>query len=204
MLILGITGNIGSGKSTVSQLLAAQGAAISHSDDLAKNLLESDGELLDQLSDRFGADILNDQGVLQKSILAERAFVNSEQQTYLNHLIHPRVRTATLQRIAAARRQQAWLFVIDAPLLFEAGVDTICDTVLVVAADEHLRRTRIYQRSNISQIDFEHRDALQLPIDEKIRRADHVIHNNGNLSDLKLAVERLVQTLKASAARADQ
>lgn len=195
MFILGVTGNIGSGKSTVSDRLAHHGAVVSHSDPLAKEILQNDPEILASLAQRFGADILDEAGVLQKHILAERAFSTRDDQLFLNHLIHPEVRKITLDRIEIARSQGKQLFVVDAPLLFEAHADSITDSVLVVVADRMFREGRVERRSSISKVDFERRDALQMPIEEKIRRADYVINNDGSLSDLLDKVDMFYKEL---------
>ena len=154
MYILGVTGNIGSGKSTVSHRLAHHGAVVSHSDPLAKEILQNDPEILASLAQRFGTDILNEAGILQKHILAERAFSTRDDQLFLNHLIHPEVRRITLDRIEIARSQGKSLFVVDAPLLFEAHADSITDGVLVVVADRMFREGRVERRSSISKGDF--------------------------------------------------
>ncbi len=197
MYVLGVTGNIGSGKSTVSQYLAQLGATVSHSDDLAKSLLEDDTHILQALTHRFGEDILDDAGKLQRSILAERAFSTESGQQFLNQVIHPEVRKQTLIRIESAQQQNCPLFVIDAPLLFEAGVESLCHSVLVVAAQDEYRRDRVNQRSQISAADFKRRDELQLSIEEKIRRGDHVIYNNGSLAELYVQVDQLYQQIMA-------
>ena len=196
MYILGVTGNIGSGKSTVSHRLAHHGAVVSHSDPLAKEILQNDPEILASLAQRFGTDILNEAGILQKHILAERAFSTRDDQLFLNHLIHPEVRRITLDRIEIARSQGKSLFVVDAPLLFEAHADSITDGVLVVVADRMFREGRVERRSSISKVDFERRDALQMPIDEKIRRADYVINNDGTLIELLAKVDVFYKELK--------
>ena len=115
MLILGVTGNIGSGKTTVSERLGHHGAIVSHSDPLAKEILQNDPEILASLAQRFGTDILDNSGELQKERLAERAFGTREDQLFLNQLIHPKVREATRDRIEIARSQGHDLFVVDAP-----------------------------------------------------------------------------------------
>ena len=196
MYILGVTGNIGSGKSTVSHRLAHHGAVVSHSDPLAKEILQNDPEILASLAQRFGTDFLNEAGILQKHILAERAFSTRDDQLFLNHLIHPEVRRITLDRIEIARSQGKSLFVVDAPLLFEAHADSITDGVLVVVADRMFREGRVERRSSISKVDFERRDALQMPIDEKIRRADYVIDNDGTLIELLSKVDIFYKDLK--------
>lgn len=196
MYILGVTGNIGSGKSTISKRLAEHGAVVSHSDDLAKEILQNDSNILKQLSHHFGTDILNESGELQTQILAERAFSSKDEQGFLNQLIHPEVKKATLARMEEARESGTQLFVIDAPLLFEAGVDAITDSVLVVSAEHIFRQGRVEKRSQITNADFSRRDHLQLSIKEKISRADHVIYNNGSLDELIVKVDELYRQLK--------
>lgn len=195
MYFLGITGSIGSGKSTVSKRLSEHGAMVSHSDDLARYLLENDNAILAQLSQRFGAEILDEDGKLNRSVLADRAFSTKEGQLFLNQLIHPKVWESTQKRLETAREKGVFLFVMDAPLLFEAGVEVYTDSVLVVTADPLLRKARISSRSQITAEDFDRREALQMPIDKKIELADHVIENNGTLEELHLQVDELYHRL---------
>ncbi|MCF7808592.1 MAG: dephospho-CoA kinase [Candidatus Marinimicrobia bacterium] len=179
----------------MSKRLAELGAVVSHSDDLARYLLENDVAILAQLSARFGTDILDDSGKLRRSVLAERAFSTKEDQLFLNQLIHPKVWEATQKRLETARERGAYMFVMDAPLLFEAGVEVYTDSVLVVTADALLRKARIFSRSQILAEDFDRRESLQMPIDKKIELADHIIENNGTLEDLYLQVDELYHRL---------
>ena len=195
MYILGVTGSIGSGKSTVSDHLAKLGAVVSHSDDLAKDILQNNQSILTALSDRFGSDILDKAGMLQRHILAERAFATEQDQLFLNHLIHPEVKKITQLSMEKAQSANAAMFVIDAPLLFEAHVDRITNSVLVIAAERIIREGRVASRSQNTAQDFERRDALQMPIAEKIRRAQHVIFNDGSLEELLQKVEALYSEL---------
>lgn len=195
MYLLGVTGSIGSGKSTVSKRLAELGAMVSHSDDLARYLLENNEDILAQLSARFGSDILDEAGQLRRSVLAARAFATREHQLYLNQLIHPRVWEATQIRIESAREQGIALFVMDAPLLFEAGVEVYLDSVLVVTASLDLRKLRIFQRSQIDSEDFDRRESLQMAIEKKVELADHIIENNGTLQELEQQVDELYHRL---------
>jgi len=195
MYVLGVTGNIGSGKSSVSKRFAEHGAMVSHSDDLAKYLLENDKALLGQLCKHFGDDILDGSGQLQRHILAERAFSSKEGQQYLNQLIHPKVWEATKKRIDVAREQGHVLFIVDAPLLYEAGVDSYTDSVLVVTANDLSRQSRIYERSRISTEDFTRRDKLQMSIEKKMQQADYVIYNDGSLEELFEKVDNLYRQI---------
>lgn len=188
MYVLGITGSIGSGKTTVSSILSDQGAVVSHSDDLAKELIQSDPSVRDDICRQFGADIYDETGILQTSLLARRAFDTPEHQHSLNSIVHPAVGRVTRERMDRARTQGIKLFIIDAPLLLDAGVNTLTDSVLVVAAESNIRQKRVALRSGLESLDFMQRDALQMPQEEKIAKADHVIWNNGDRAALKAAV----------------
>jgi len=196
MYILGITGSIGSGKTTVSNILRNLGAQVSHSDDLAKELIGSDPELKQLISNQFGPEVYSAQGELIPSELAQRAFGSPETQSKLNAIVHPAVRQATRSRIEQARDQGVPLFIIDAPLLFEAGADQLADSVLVVASQQSTRQLRVNARSGIDEDEFFRRDRLQLPIEEKIKRSQHVIWNDGDLLALTNAATEFYKSLR--------
>ena len=180
----------------MSDRLAYHGAAVSHSDALAKDILNNDPEIKRQLCEHFGDDVFDKAGILQNRTLADRAFSHREGQRFLNHLIHPEVKKHTMIRVDEAREKGHTLFVVDAPLLFEAHADSLTDQVLVITAKRIFREGRVERRSQITQVDFERREALQMPIEEKIRRADYVIDNDGSLEELLEKVDSFYQGLK--------
>ena len=203
MYVLGVTGSIGSGKTTASNILATFGAQVSHSDDLAKSLIRNDLTLITQIKERFGPDVYDAQGQLTTDTLAQRAFGNPEDQAALNRIVHPAVAQASQHLINEARVAGFKLFVLDSPLLFEAGADKIVDSVLVVVADPRLRQTRVADRSGIDKKDFGRRDQLQMSVEEKIKRADHIIHNDSDIPGLQSKLKDLYDQLTQSDGHAD-
>jgi len=191
MYKLGVTGNIGSGKTTAAKILAEFGAEVSHSDDLAKDLIRRDPQLIGQIKARFGDDVYDRSGVLRPALLAERAFKDPAQQQILNQIVHPAVAQASQELMQSAQAKGTTLFIMDSPLLFEAGADRLLDSVLVVVAAKQSRQDRVAQRSGIPAEDFNRRDKLQMPIEEKIKRAQHVIHNDGDIADLRIKLKIL-------------
>lgn len=178
MFKLGVTGSIGAGKSTAARRLAEWGAVVSNSDELAKSILFGDAEIQRRLVRRFGTAILDDSGNLSRRNLAAAAFHHKTGQDFLNQLLHPLVRQATRERMLAAGNEGVKVFVVDAPLIFETGLDRELDAVLVVSAPRDLRKARVQQRSGISSGDFMARNALQWTQARKEARADYVVIND--------------------------
>ena len=178
----------------VSQAATADSVPVAEQETEAE--IQDIGPSADRDTDEITADQLNAEFMRVKILLAERAFASKDNQVFLNRLIHPEVKKATLARIEEAIERGVQLFVIDAPLLFEAGVDAITDSVLVISAENFYRQGRVEKRSQIESDDFSRRDNLQLSIEEKISRADHVIYNNGSLDELKLKVDEMYLLLK--------
>ncbi|MCF7796856.1 MAG: dephospho-CoA kinase [Lentisphaeria bacterium] len=177
MFKLGVTGSIGAGKSAAARRLAVLGAEVSNSDELAKSILFEDAEIQRQLLRRFGTKILDENGNLSRENLAAAAFQDKTGQDFLNELLHPRVRQATRDLMMNAEKAGVKLFVVDAPLIFETGLDRELDAVLVVTAPRELRKIRVRHRSGISSADFMARNALQWPQAHKEARADYVVKN---------------------------
>lgn len=198
MFRLGITGSIGSGKTTVSRRFEELGARLSISDDLAKEILFTDTEIQAALLKKFGDEILNTAGIIDRQKLAATAFRDPQNQQFLNSLVHPRVRQQTLERMNDAVEDGIELFVLDVPLLYEAGVEEILDAVLVVKARVDLRLERVLARGGITAEDFTHRDSLQMPQEEKAERADYVIENEKSLDDLIAKADRVYQQIMSS------
>lgn len=196
MFKLGVTGSIGAGKSAVSRRLAELGAQVSNSDELAKSILFSDTEIFQQLLNHFDTSILDaTTGKLDAKNLAATAFRTSSAQAFLNQLIHPKVREATSQRMLLALHEGVKLFVVDAPLIFESGLDSELDGVLVVTASSEIRKQRVFERSGISAEDFIARDSLQMSEAAKVAKADYVITNQGSIEDLNRQVDAIFEKL---------
>lgn len=148
--IVGLTGPTGAGKGYVSEYLAKLGCYVSDTDKIARELTMKDSPFLGILARNFGQDIIDENGELQRKLLAERAFKDKESQTLLNSLMHPEIIRISTERCFDALENGARAAIIDAPLLFEAGGDKYCNTVISVIAPKEIRLARIMERDNIT------------------------------------------------------
>ncbi len=196
-LNIGLTGNIGSGKSVVARLFAERGAAVIDADVLARAATE-DPAVLRELAATFGETIVKD-GKLMRAHLASVVFDNPEARAELNAIIHPWVGREREARTAALAAQTSSPAVIvhDVPLLFEVGLDAEMDKVVVVDAPLELRVARVTSRSGLTKAEVRARDAAQLPLAEKVRRADFVIDNSKSLESSARQVDRVWRALTA-------
>lgn len=149
--IVGLTGPTGAGKGYVSRYLEKLGCYISDTDAIAREITMKNSPFLGILAQNFGQDIIDENGELKRKLLAERAFRTKEGQTLLNSLMHPEIVRISVERCNEAIEKGAVAAVIDAPLLFEAGADKYCDTVIAVVAPEEIRIERIMKRDNITR-----------------------------------------------------
>lgn len=197
MKIIGLTGGIASGKSTVSRLLAEHGYAVIDADRIAWQLAEPDNSLWQAYYERYGEKVLNDDRTLNRQAVASVVFQNPAEKQWMDSAAHPMIKAEiqrNLARLIAAGRDVVFL---DVPLLYEAGWDYMADTVWVVYADEANQFRRLCQRNGFSEAEAQRRIGAQLPMSEKKRRADVVIDNNGSLEDLSRQVHKLFEALCA-------
>ncbi|MBB6097780.1 dephospho-CoA kinase [Deinobacterium chartae] len=189
---LGLTGSIGSGKSTVAQLLRQRGLPVLDADQAAREVTAKD-DTLQEIAAAFGAQFVR-HNVLDRAALAAHVFGHPERLDRLNAIVHPRVRAHLRALEAALEADHPWV-VQDIPLLFEGGLEAQMDAVLVVDAPFELRLGRARARDGMSEEQFRARDAAQMPPAEKRRRASRVIENDGSLEDLEAQVDRALQEL---------
>ncbi len=187
---LGLTGNIGAGKSTVAELFRSLGLQVLDADEQAR-LITTEPEVLALLDEAFIGVVQG--GVLDRAKLAARVFSQPQKLQELNAIIHPRVR-AKMNALEAAASDETWI-IHDIPLLFETGLNSTMDAVLVVDAPLETRIQRVMQRSHISREDILARDAQQMPAAEKRAKADFVINNTGNEKDLLRQVQEVFSKL---------
>lgn len=185
MKTLGVTGGIGSGKTTVCGFLEEKGARVFYADVEAKRLMQEDETVKDAIIEAFGADTYRDDGSLNRPYLAGRVFSNDEQLDRLNGIVHPHVFEAFDDAAARAEEEGLELLVHDAALIFEAGGERHLDAVAAVVAPEEDRIARVVERDDVSPEQVRARMDNQLPQDELRRRADYVIENDGTLEDLR-------------------
>ncbi len=194
---LGLTGNIGSGKSTVAKLLVAKGAVLIDSDALAKKATQNE-TVLQKIAESLGSDLVQE-GQLNREKTAALVFNHKEALETLNSIVHPWVRQESLKQTKQLLEQPnpPRVVLYDIPLLFENHLESTVDAVLVVTAPLELRIKRVQERSGLSKEDIMARDKAQLPLDLKAKRADFVIENTSNLNDLSLKVNQVWASLIA-------
>ena len=193
MPIIGITGGIGTGKSTVSTILGELGAVTFSADDAAREVLAPDSDGLREVAAAFGAEVIGPDGSLDRAKVAEIVFKDSRAREKLERITHPRILALLRKWIEKARRGNppGTIIVVEVPLLFEAGMEEWFDSIVVVAASEESQLKRLRHRSGLSEEEARSRIGAQIPIGEKASRAQHVIHNDGSISDLRKAIGRL-------------
>jgi len=195
VVTLGVTGGLGSGKSTACKFLADKGAYIFDADQIAKQLMESDPDIRTEVAATFGSDLYQN-GKLDTRKLAQRAFISEIEQRQLNDIVHPRV-VEYFQQESEKLRDQYDLVVMDAPLIFESGFDSRLDHTLLIYTKYKIRLERAIRRGNLSREDILRRIDLQMPEEDKRELAEFVIENNGTDEQLKVAVEELYDRLTA-------
>jgi len=202
-MILGVTGGIAGGKSTVVALLADLGARVISADQLSRELVEPGRPALKALVARFGKAILNPDGTLDRAGLGAQVFADPQARRDLEAILHPAIAELSRQRLQDAVQQMGpdGLVVYEAPLLFEAHAEDRVDQVLTVTVDEAVQLQRLMQRDQCDETAARQRIAAQMPQAEKARRADYVIDNSADLTRLKTQVEQLYLTLCPSAAQ---
>ena len=193
-MIVGVTGGIGSGKSTVTALLAQRGATVIDADQLARQIVEPGSPALQLLVDRFGASILDADGSLNRAKLADLAFRDPTGTSDLNAIMHPRIAALAAERIAA---MPSPVIVYDMPLLIETGQADLVDFIVVVDVDPSTQLERALAKGIWTPADIERRMAAQADRETRLGFADFVITNDGPLTDLDPQVERLWHVLNA-------
>ena len=194
MKVIGLTGGIGSGKSTVSGYLRDQGYLILDADQIAHDITKKGSPVLQQIAAAFGDDMLDEEGNLQRKKLAAVAFATPENKALLESLTTAEVVRLIAEAVVQLRNCGKYdIIFVDAPLLFEAGVDQLTDLVWMVSADEEIRIARVMARDQISREDVLQRIANQMDNTEKIRRSQEVIDNSQGKDELYQQVEALLK-----------
>ena len=187
--ILGLTGGIATGKSTVSRYFSDKGYAVVDADVVARRVVEPGTEGLANIVAQFGTEIIQTDGTLNREKLGAMIFADAKKRETLNSLLSDLIRRAIIADTATLVNANQPLIVLDIPLLYEAGYETHCDAVMVVYTTEEVQRKRLMGRNNLSEEEALNHIASQEPIEAKKNRADIVIDNNGTLNDTYEQVE---------------
>jgi dephospho-CoA kinase len=191
--VIGLAGGIGAGKSAVAAILAGLGCVVCNSDDLARQAL-GDPAIRAELVGWWGRDVLNPDGEIDRAAVAAIVFNRPDELRRLELLVHPWIETRRKALFAMAPADVCAL-VIDAPLLFEAGLDAECDAVIFVDADRGTRLARVAEGRGWDELELDKREDSQLPLDEKRARSDYVVSNNGDLRALSEQVHRTLNEI---------
>lgn len=194
-LLVGLTGGIAAGKSTVSQYLREQGVPVIDFDQLVHQLQQPHTETLQALVATFGEAILTPAGAIDRQRLAGLVFNNATQLETLNQVMRPFIIAALQTALATYQGAQAPLVVLDIPLLFEQGYDWWCDRIVVVNVPEDLQLTRLMQRDHLDRNQAKQRLTNQWPLAKKVKRADDVIDNSGDYTATYRQVAQWLTTL---------
>ena len=196
MLKVGLTGGLGSGKSTASKFFNSLGAFILDADNAAKKLIESSKEVKNELIKEFGTDIMDANSNVDKKKLARVAFQDEDHQQRLNYVVHPHIHNAidkSFNEILDQNNHQ--LFIVDAALIYESGYDAHLDYVIVVTAQLKHRMERALNRNTLTREEILKRIEFQWPEEDKTSLADFVIHNDGTEAELNDQIVELFKKL---------
>ena len=204
MLLVGLTGGIGSGKTEVSRRLAALGAVVVDADVIAREVVEPGTPGLDQVVATFGPDVRDAAGRLDRDRLAALVFADPDALARLNAIVHPLVRARTAELVAEAAAADLHAVVVnDVPLLVETGLAASgqYDVIVVVAARPATQRQRLIDQRGMAPADADARIAAQAPLADKLAVADYVVHNDGDLATLDTQVGQVWAHLAERAGR---
>ena len=191
-MIIGLTGSIATGKSTVSKMLKERGYPIVDADEISRLVVEPGSAVLEHIAIAFGSDMLQEDGTLNRGKLGARIFNNETERETLNGIIHPAVRAEMVRQKEYWFEKGAKTVIMDIPLLFESRLQSYVDQILVVSAKPEIQLERLMKRNSLSEEEAQARIASQLPISKKEKDADAVIHNNGTLEDTEKQLEAIL------------
>ena len=192
MKVIGITGGIGSGKSTVSDIIKKNNFPVIDCDEISRELTQKDNTVLDEIRRCFGTSVFDDNGNLLRQDLANIVFSDSSKKESLEDIVVTRIFEIVRDDLSKHRSLGTKLVFIDAPLLIETGLNRLCDVCVLVTADIETRINRVEKRDGISRDRVLERISNQMPESEKKAVADELIDNSGSIEYLNNSVERLI------------
>ena len=195
MKVIGLTGGIATGKSTVASLLRELGAKVIDADDLAREIVQPGQEAWKETVDAFGSEILRQDKTIDRETLRKKIFQDEAARKKLESITHPRIRALAQARIQQLATEEADLIVYEAPLLFENQVHLWLRPVILVACDLEIQKRRLRERDGLDEEEIQRHLQAQMPLQEKRKLADFIIENNGDIEDLRRQVRQVWQKI---------
>ena len=198
MKLIGLTGGIASGKSTVAAILRRLGASIVNADELSREVVQPGQDAWNEITKSFGSDILQEDMTLDRKKLRKIVFDNPEARKKLEAIIHPRVRALAEKRISELAASGSSVIVYEVPLLFEAQIHLWLRPVVLVACDIETQTKRLLERDHLTELEAQQHIAAQMSLAEKRKLADYVIENDTTLEELEQQVRAVLQKIQAT------
>lgn len=196
-ILIGLTGGIGCGKTEVAKIFQTLGAKVIDADRIGKEVVDTRPEIMREIVRTFGSQFQNADGSLKRKELGSYVFADVARKKELNGIIHPHLWDKVKEEAARAAQEGHGVIIVDAALIYETGLEKHFDKVIVVNSHMELRIARIQQRDQLTKEEIRNRIESQIPMEEKVRRADIVIDNDGSLDDLRRAGEKIYRNLSA-------
>lgn len=195
-IVVGLTGQTGAGKSTISQVFAENGFSIINADVVARQVMEKGSACLAEIAETFGRDVLDSKGGLDRKKLAGIVFTDSERLKTLNSISYPYITREILRQINTFSDAGEDFILLDAPTLFESGADSFCDIIVSVVADAAIRKQRIISRDGITPEQAQNRMDSQLDEEYFISHSGYIINNNGSPDSVREVAEELAGKIR--------
>ena len=190
MRVIGLTGGIASGKTTVSNLFKISGVPVIDADLVARQVVEKGTDGLTALVNRFGEGILNTDGTLNRTVLGKRMFSDEAIRSEVNDILQPLIRQEITSRMKEYKNQGEALIVLDIPLLFEMKYEDMCDDIIVIATSLETQVVRMRERNGYTQEQALQRIHAQMSLEDKVKKATIVWNNEGDLKELETTVHQ--------------
>jgi dephospho-CoA kinase len=194
MMVIGVTGGMASGKTTLARMFAGPSILHIDADAIVHKLMREDRATREAIAEAFPDAVINNK--IDRGALAQAVGKNEKALSALEHILHPRVRAVEENAIAIARRNRLRAVILDVPLLFETDADQLCDLVIVAHAPLKLRRQRAFARPGMNEVKWQRLIARQLPHQERLHRADIIITTALGKAVTRRVVKRLLKTWK--------
>ncbi|MBO4299372.1 MAG: dephospho-CoA kinase [Clostridia bacterium] len=194
--VVGITGGIATGKTAATDFLAEQGALVLDADVESRALTAENGEALPMIREKFGDDVFNEDGTLNRRALGDIVFASEEKRHALEGILHPMIQHSLIQKIRQAGQDGVPFLFLSVPLLFETGMDALCDETWCLTLDPAEQLDRVIERDGLSRSEAEARIKSQMSLEEKASRANVLIRTNRSMDATRAELAGLLRDLR--------